>query len=97
MESREGIVHGMGKIKDGKLVIFSVSIPRELLEHVARYKHEHGGSRSDIIREALLQFLDADSRTMEANGYQDGLRRGIHEARTAIRDALTELWEKPPD
>lgn len=47
-----------------------------------------------LLRVALEgEGAELIARDLESEGYNDGLRRGLHEARTAIRAALQDLWQ----
>ena len=75
------------------LQLVGIKVEVDLWEALGRYAQERQITTSEagrrLLRVALKELPPQDPG--EA-GYQDGLRRGLQEARTAIREALAELW-----
>lgn len=86
-------------MRDGKLL--TARIDASLFEALKQYADSnHGGSTSTAVRELLMVALQNNGglqglrqASLKGRGYADGLRRGLHEARTAIRTAVDGLWE----
>jgi plasmid stability protein len=83
----------------GHLHHITARIDGDLYEALREHADEHhNGSISAAVKEILAQGLQGEQLAglgnvgMKNRGYADGLRRGLHEARVAISNAVANLW-----
>lgn len=79
------------------LVVLSAKVSLGLADEVRQLADETGQTISKTIAHLLQQGLDAGGakqlrKDLADAGYQDGLRRGLHEARTKIAGSLKGSW-----
>ncbi len=76
-----------------KLAVLSFKAEPELVVAVQAFADENGQTVSAAIRQLVERALNGVTPTGGADaGYQDGLRRGLHEARTKIAGSLKGSW-----
>jgi hypothetical protein len=82
--------------------IVSARIEPEVKDALVDYTAQNGVSASnainDLLKNALLsrggQLGALASENLRDRGYNAGLRQGLHDAKTAITEAMSGLWRR---
>lgn len=82
----------------GGIVVLSMKSPAELADAVKQLAEELGQTVSLTLNRLVEQALEEGGAERLAKdladvGYQNGLRRGLHAARTKIQAAMKEEWK----
>lgn len=90
----------MGRLKgSGRgLVPLTLRVDVETYQALQEYGQTHDQSLAEagrtVLRQALEASEDLEALPPEDAGYNEGLRRGLHDLRVAIHGATTKLWRR---
>ena len=74
------------------LQVVSLKLDGEDLGRLDAWAAEQNMTRSEVIRLAVARLIKSgDGATL---GYKQGMLRGLHESREAIKNAIEQMWSR---
>jgi len=80
-------------MKNDGFAVISVRAESNLREALQAFADENHMSISAAAR-TLLKTALKGKKNFDGDAYNDGLRKALHDAHVAMRDALTPLWQE---